>query len=102
MAIIPLCSPQLRFKRFSTAISEAIQRVLDGTQFILGREVESFEENFAAYLAVRHCIAVNSGTDALILALPAPSCSSADSLIFPSPGLFVRPFESAPCLGTIG
>jgi dTDP-4-amino-4,6-dideoxygalactose transaminase len=81
MAIIPLCSPQLRFKRFSTAISEAIQRVLDGTQFILGREVESFEENFAAYLAVRHCVAVNSGTDALILALRSLGIGPGDEVI---------------------
>jgi dTDP-4-amino-4,6-dideoxygalactose transaminase len=81
MAMIPLCSPQLRIKRFSTAIDEAVQRVLDGTQFILGREVEAFEENFAAYLAVRHCVAVNSGTDALILALRSLGVGPGDEVI---------------------
>jgi dTDP-3-amino-3,4,6-trideoxy-alpha-D-glucose transaminase len=69
MAVIPFCAPQLRLKRFSAAVDEAIQGVLGGRQLILGREVERFEENFATYLAVRHCVALNSGTDALILAL---------------------------------
>jgi len=81
MAMIPLCSPQLRFKRFSTVINEAIQRVLDGTQFVLGREVERFEADFAAYLAVRHCVAVNSGTDALILALRSLGIGPGDEVI---------------------
>jgi len=81
MAVIPLCSPQLRFKRFSTAVEEAIRRVLDGTQFILGREVENFEENFAAYLGVRHCVAVNSGTDALVLSLRSLGIGCGDEVI---------------------
>ncbi len=81
MAIVPLCAPQLRFKRFSTAVEEAIQRVLDGTQFILGRECEKFEEGFATYLGVRHCVAVNSGTDALILALRSLAVGRGDEVI---------------------
>jgi dTDP-3-amino-3,4,6-trideoxy-alpha-D-glucose transaminase len=79
--MIPLCSPQLRFKRFSVAINEAVQRALERTQFILGREVETFEENFAAYLAVRHCVAVNSGTDALVLALKSLDIGPGDEVI---------------------
>ena len=79
--MIPLCAPQLRFKRFSTAVGRAIQRVLDGTQFILGPEVECFEEAFASYLGVRDCIGVNSGTDALILALRSLGVGPGDEVI---------------------
>jgi dTDP-4-amino-4,6-dideoxygalactose transaminase len=81
MAMIPLCAPQLRFGRFSAAVKGAIQEVLDSTQFILGPRVESFEEAFATYLGVNHCIGVNSGTDALILALRSLGIGPGDEVI---------------------
>jgi dTDP-3-amino-3,4,6-trideoxy-alpha-D-glucose transaminase len=79
--MIPLCAPQLRFDRFSAAIGEAVRNVLAGSQFILGREVERFEHAFATYLGVRHCIGVNSGTDALVLALRALGIGPGDEAI---------------------
>ena len=39
-------------------LDKAIGRVLDSGWFILGSEVKSFEEEFASYLGVRHCIGV--------------------------------------------
>lgn len=79
--MIPVCAPQLRFARFSAAVGEAIQGVLDHGQFILGREVDRFEQDFAAYLGVRHCVGVNSGTDALVLALRALGIGAGDEVI---------------------
>ena len=79
--MIPLCVPQLRLNRFSAAVSEAVRSVLEGNQFILGREVERFEHGFATYLGVRHCIGVNSGTDALVLALRALGIGLGDEVI---------------------
>ena len=79
--MIPLGAPQLRFRRFSAAVGGAIQGVFDGTQFILGPRVEAFEEDFATYLGVRHCIGVNSGTDALILALRSLGIGAGDEVI---------------------
>ena len=52
-------------------IQDAIRRVLESAHFILGRENEAFEREFAAYLGVRRVVAVASGTDALTLALLA-------------------------------
>jgi len=79
--MIPLCAPQLRLNRFSNAVGEAVRRVVEGGQFILGREVERFEQAFADYLGVRHCIGVNSGTDALVLALRALGVGPGDEVI---------------------
>jgi dTDP-4-amino-4,6-dideoxygalactose transaminase len=52
-------------------LSEAIQRVLTRGWYILGPEVEAFENEFAAYCGAKNCVAVANGTDALELALKA-------------------------------
>lgn len=52
-------------------IEEAILKVLQSGWYILGEAVESFENNFAAYCGVKHCIGVSNGLDALILILRA-------------------------------
>src|SRR5262245_9756377 len=54
-----------------TEIDAAVHRVLESGWYILGREVEAFEDEFAAYIGVRHAIGVGSGTSALELALRA-------------------------------
>ena len=53
------------------AIREAMGRVAESGWYILGREVEQFEQQFAAYCQVKHCIGVASGLDALTLVLKA-------------------------------
>lgn len=50
-------------------LSAAVARVIASGWFILGPEVEAFEEEFAAYCGVPHCISVGNGTDALELAM---------------------------------
>jgi dTDP-3-amino-3,4,6-trideoxy-alpha-D-glucose transaminase len=52
-------------------IDRAVKRVLQSAHFILGKEVEAFESELAAYLGVRRVVGVASGTDALTLALLA-------------------------------
>lgn len=52
-------------------ILEAWERVYDSGQFILGRELEAFEQEFAEYIGVKHAIGVSSGTAALELILRA-------------------------------
>ena len=52
--------------------------------YILGRELEEFEERFATYLGVRFCIGVNSGMDALILAVRALEIGPGDEVIVPA------------------
>ncbi len=62
-------------------IDAAVMRVIDSAQFVLGPEVAAFEERFAAYCDVKHCLAVNSGTSALHLALLAAGIGPGDEVI---------------------
>ncbi len=62
-------------------IDAAVLRAIDSTQFVLGPEVAAFEERFASYCDVKHCLAVNSGTSALHLALLAAGVGPGDEVI---------------------
>ena len=62
---------QRRNKPLRMEILQAFERVLDSGHFILGLEGTEFEQEFAAYCRVDHCIAVGNGTDALELGLRA-------------------------------
>lgn len=66
----------------------AIGGVLDRGQFILGDEVAEFEKRFASLCGVRHAVAVNSGTDALVFALRSLGIGPGDEVITP-PNSFV-------------
>src|SRR6201985_2615741 len=62
-------------------IDAAVMRVMEGSQFVLGPEVAAFEERFASYCNAGHCLAVNSGTSALHLALLAAGIGPGDEVI---------------------
>ena len=64
-----------------TEIDAAIHRVLQSGWYILGQEVESFEQAFAHSLGVQHVIGVASGTDALEIALRACNIGNGDAVI---------------------
>lgn len=59
----------------------AIEAVLKSGQFIMGPNVDAFEDEMAAYLGARHAIAVNSGTDALVISLKALGIGPGDEVI---------------------
>ena len=77
---------------------EAVGRVIDSGQFVLGEEVSEFERRFAQICGVRFAAAVNSGTDALILALRALGIGSCDEVIT-VPNSFVA---STTCIALVG
>jgi len=62
-------------------IDAAVSRVLASGWFVLGGELSTFEEAFAAHLGVRHAIGVGSGTEALHLALVACGVKPGDEVI---------------------
>ncbi len=65
-------------------IASAIQNVIDGNAFILGKAVSDFEEDFAKAHDVKYCVGVSSGTDANHLALWAAGITSGDEVIMPA------------------
>ena len=65
----------------ASQIAEAIDRVVKRGMFILGEELAAFEDEFAAYCQTAHCIGMNSGTDALHLALLACGVGAGDEVI---------------------
>lgn len=69
-------------------------RVLDHGRFVLGDEVDEFEARFATLAGTRYAVAVNSGTDALVLALRALEVGAGDEVIT-APNSFVA---SASCI----
>lgn len=66
------------------ALGTAFHRVLDSGWYVLGREVESFEAEYASYCGARHAIGVANGLDALTLALKAMGIGPGDEVIVPS------------------
>lgn len=62
-------------------INESIDKVIDNTNFILGNEVNVFENNFAKYISAEYCIGVANGTDALEIAINVLELNKDDEII---------------------
>lgn len=67
----PINDLSARIAPFRPAILAAMERVVDSGWVVLGPEVRAFEQAFAEYLSVPHCVGVANGTDAIELALRA-------------------------------
>ncbi len=62
----------------------AIERVVDSGHYVLGREVEAFEREFASYCGAEHAIGVANGTEAITIALRAMGVGPGDEVVVPS------------------
>lgn len=81
---IGFAKPQAQTARHRAEILAAVERVLDGPSYILGSEVQRFEEEFAATMGAAYAIGVANGTDALVLAMRALGIGSSDEVIVPA------------------
>ncbi len=79
--MIPFSDLKLQYLPIKEEIDAAVERVLTSGWFILGREVEAFEQEFAAYVGAGYGVGVGSGTDALQLALLACEVGPGDEVI---------------------
>ena len=66
---IPLVDLQAQYRTIRPEVDAALACVLERGDFILGQAVAEFEEAFAGFVGVRHCVGVASGTDAIFLSL---------------------------------
>ncbi|HLB49154.1 MAG TPA: DegT/DnrJ/EryC1/StrS family aminotransferase [Anaerolineales bacterium] len=79
--MIPFVDLRAQYDGLRGEIRAAIDRTLESTQFILGEEVEAFEQEFAGYCGAKFAVGVNSGTSALHLALLAAGVGPGDEVI---------------------
>lgn len=77
--ILP-ADPGAAYRAHRAEIDEAVRRVLESGWYILGREVEAFEAEFAAALGAGECVGVANGTDALLLSLRALGIGPGDAV----------------------
>ena len=87
-----------QYRRIKPSVDARIARVLEHGQYVMGPEVTELEKVLAGYCGSKHCIAVSSGTDALLIALMALGVKAGDEVIT-SPFTF---FATAEMIALIG
>jgi len=78
---LPVVDLRAQYARLRDEVSEALQEVADSMAYVLGPKVVEFEGAFASYTEAKHCVAVNSGTSALHLALICAGVGAGDEVI---------------------
>jgi dTDP-4-amino-4,6-dideoxygalactose transaminase len=81
---IPFLELKPAYDELQEEFDTAYRRVMDSGWYLLGRELEAFEAEFAAYCGVKHCVGVGNGLDALHLILRAMHIGAGDEVIIPS------------------
>src|SRR4030042_6547751 len=90
---IPLVDLKAQYLSIKDEIDQAISKVINSSQFILGSEVDAFEKEMAGYLGAEPAVGVASGTDALQLALLACGIEPGDEVIT-TPFTFIATAEA--------
>jgi dTDP-4-amino-4,6-dideoxygalactose transaminase len=90
---VPYFDLSAQYQELREEILEGLDRVCKEASFVLGEEVELFEREFADYCGAAHCVALNSGTSALHLALLAAGVQPGDEVVT-SPNTFVATAEA--------
>jgi dTDP-4-amino-4,6-dideoxygalactose transaminase len=81
---IPLVDLKAQLKDIQSEVQLGIARVMENTNFILGKEVEEFEAAFATFSQAAHCVGVANGTDAIELLLRAVGVGPGDEVLLPT------------------
>lgn len=95
---VPFLDLRAQYGPLRSEILEAIARVCDSQQFILGPEVAAFEREISSYLGVAETIAVSSGTDAILAVLMALGVGHGDEVITSTYSFFA----TAGCVARVG
>jgi dTDP-4-amino-4,6-dideoxygalactose transaminase len=90
---VPYFDLSAQYLDLRAEILESLDRVCRDASFILGDEVDRFEREFAAYCGAAHCVALNSGTSALHLALLAAGVRRGDEVVT-TPNTFIATSEA--------
>jgi dTDP-4-amino-4,6-dideoxygalactose transaminase len=82
--LIPLVDLKAQHQQIASEVQQGFARLFEHTAFILGEEVAVFEQAFARFSGVKHCVGVSSGTDAIELMLRAVGIGSGDEVVVPA------------------
>ena len=94
---IPLVDLAAQHAQVAEEVEAGWRSVLDRTAFVLGEEVARFEEEFAAFSGVAHCVGVANGTDALELGLRAAGIGAGDRVALPANTFIATALAVARC-----
>lgn len=97
---IPLVDLKAQYKSVEKEIDNVTKEILSSAQYIMGKHVTDFENEFAEYIGVKHAISVGNGTDALVVALMACGIGEGDEVIT-TPFTFFSTAESISCVGAV-
>jgi len=81
---VPFLDLKAPYLELQSEIDASIKRVLESGRYILGEEIETFEQEYAVYCEAEYCVGVANGMDALFLALLALDVGAGDEVIVPS------------------
>jgi dTDP-4-amino-4,6-dideoxygalactose transaminase len=81
---VPFLDMKPHYLELKDELDQAYQRVMESGWYILGGEVEAFEQEFAAYVASQHCVGVGNGLEALQLILMSYGIGAGDEVIVPA------------------
>ena len=81
---VPFLDVGAAYKELKTELDDAYQRVMASGWYILGEEVDAFEQEFADYCGAKYCIGVGNGLEALHLILRACGIGDGDEVIVPA------------------
>ena len=82
--MIPFLDMKSVYTELKPELDAAYARVMESGWFVLGKEVEAFENEYAAFCGTRHCVGLGNGLEALELALRAWNIGAGDEVIVPS------------------
>jgi dTDP-4-amino-4,6-dideoxygalactose transaminase len=93
-AKIPYLDLPAQIRSVRKELDAAIARTLDNCSFCLGPDVVQFEKDFAKFCGAQHCVAFNSGTSALHVALMLLGIGAGDEVITtPNPFMWTSKME---------
>ena len=81
---VPFLELKPTYEELRAEFDAAYHRVMDSGYYLLGKELEAFEAEFAAYCGAKHCVCVGNGLDALHIILRAYDIGEGDEVIVPA------------------
>jgi dTDP-4-amino-4,6-dideoxygalactose transaminase len=81
---IPFLDVGATYRELKVELDEAVARVLHSGWYLLGKELEAFESEYAAYTESRHCVGLANGLEGLVLSLRALGVGPGDEVVVPA------------------